>query len=482
MKTKLISIIAVALGLSMGGCQSQSLGGFVKVSEKNPNYTELSDGTPFVAMGYNVCFPRWWDKMSEDECFNMIEDHMRNIHENGGNYVRVWISHPFYEIEDEKAGVYNPKKIARVKRFMDLAQKYNIRVKICLEHFRNIKKYVPNENERGLPRGLFERKAYDGEFKSMAEYFQSEKGKRYFFNRFKVLADMFRDNPNVYAWELWNEFNCTVAKNELCVGWQEEMFERIRKECPNHLVVNSYGSFDGDPSANAYKLYMKDTTNDISPIHRYLDEGANYAICQAPVDVFAGDAIDTIKIIYPNKPAYLAETGGCQPRHSGPIRFYESDKDGIIFHDAFYTPFFRGAAGTGQMWHWDLYIHKNQLWKQIKPFAQLIKNVNPIEENFMPTRLDTKKARVWVLNGKKTILAFVRDNSNDWKSEFIDGKKPVEIVGEKLDFSALVGDRAISKVQVYDLWNGACPTEFEKSAKLTLPIFKRSTAVRIDLK
>ena len=480
MKSKTISIISLALSLLVTGCQSSE--NFVRVSEKNPNYTELSDGTPFVAIGYNLSFPRWWDKMSEEECFNMIEEHLKNIHANGGNYVRVWISHPFYEIEDEKAGVYNPKKIERIKRFMDLAQKYNIRVKICLEHFRNIKKYIPNENEIGLPRGLFERKAYDGEFKSMTEYFTSEKGKRYFLNRFKQLADLFRDNPNVYAWELWNEFNTTAAKNELCVGWQEEMFEHIRKECPNHLVVNSYGSFCSDSSANSYKLYMKNTRNDISPIHRYLDEGAKYGICQAPVDVFAGDAIDTIKIISPNKPAYLAETGGVQPRHTGPIRFYDSDKDGIIFHDAFYTPFFRGSAGTGQMWHWDVYIYKHHLWKHIKPFAEFIRNVNPIEENFTPTRLDTMRTRVWAINGKKTILAFVRDNSNDWKSEFIDGKKPVEIVEEKLDFSEAVGNRTISKIQIYDLWNGACPTDIGKSAKFTLPTFKRSIAVRIDLK
>jgi hypothetical protein len=203
------------------------------------------------------------------------------------------------------------------------------------------------------------------------------------------------------------------------------MFERIRKECPNHLVVNSFGSFDCDSSAKAYKLFMKETTNEIAPIHRYLDEGATYGICQEPVDVFSADAIDTIKIIYPNKPAYLAETGGVQPRHSGPIRFYDMDKDGIIFHDAFYTPFFRGSAGSGQPWHWDVYIHKHGLWKHIKPFSQLVKGVNPIAENFKPTRLDTTKCRVWTIDGKKTILAFVRDSRNYWKSEFVDGKKLV---------------------------------------------------------
>lgn len=87
MKSKTISIISLALSLLVTGCQSSE--NFVRVSEKNPNYTELSDGTPFVAIGYNLSFPRWWDKMSEEECFNMIEEHLKNIHANGGNYVRV---------------------------------------------------------------------------------------------------------------------------------------------------------------------------------------------------------------------------------------------------------------------------------------------------------------------------------------------------------------------------------------------------------
>ncbi|MBQ6535025.1 MAG: hypothetical protein IJI37_07615, partial [Opitutales bacterium] len=82
---------AALCGCASGGAQG---GAFVRVSKDNPNYTELSDGSPYVAMGYNLAFPRYWDKLSEDECFEMIETHLRGISENGGNYIRVWLSHP----------------------------------------------------------------------------------------------------------------------------------------------------------------------------------------------------------------------------------------------------------------------------------------------------------------------------------------------------------------------------------------------------
>ena len=114
--------------------------GFVRVSEKNPNYFELSDSSVYIPLGYNLSFPRFWDKLSEEESFAMIEKHLKNIAENGGNYARIWISHPFYEIEDSRPGVYNPKKFARIDRLVGLAQKYGVRLKICLEHFRNIRK------------------------------------------------------------------------------------------------------------------------------------------------------------------------------------------------------------------------------------------------------------------------------------------------------------------------------------------------------
>ena len=143
---------------------------FVRISERDPNYFELSDNSSYIPLGYNMAFPRFWDKLSEDEAFDMIETHLKNIAANGGNYARVWVSHPFYEIEDSRPGIYNPKKIARIDRLINLAQKYGVRLKICLEHFRNIKKYKPAEKESGLQNSVFQRQSYDGEFADMKEY------------------------------------------------------------------------------------------------------------------------------------------------------------------------------------------------------------------------------------------------------------------------------------------------------------------------
>lgn len=276
---------------------------FVRVSQENPGYFELSDGSAYIPIGYNLCFPQYSSGLSDDECFKNIESHMKNMAENGGNYARIWVSSPFYEIEDEKAGVYNPVKLARIDRVVELAKKYGIRLKICLEHFRNLK-------GGGAVSPFFSRPAYDSEFKNMDEFFPSQKGRDLYFNRFKALFDRYGNDSAVFAWELWNEQNTVKADPKTVKSWQEYMFARIAGVCKKQLIVNSFGSFDSDWSKKSYKLFYSGTANAIAAIHRYLDEGAEYSICQAPADLSASDAVLQMSTILSDRPILLAETGG----------------------------------------------------------------------------------------------------------------------------------------------------------------------------
>lgn len=447
---------------------------FVRVSQKNPGYFELSDGSAYIPIGYNLCFPQYSSGLSDDECFKNIESHMKNMAENGGNYARIWVSSPFYEIEDEKAGVYNPVKLARIDRVVELAKKYGIRLKICLEHFRNLK-------GGGAVSPFFSRPAYDSEFKNMDEFFSSQKGRDLYFNRFKALFDRYGNDSAVFAWELWNEQNTVKADPKTVKSWQEYMFARIAGVCKKQLIVNSFGSFDSDWSKKSYKLFYSGTANAIAAIHRYLDEGAEYSICQAPADLSASDAVLQMSTILSDRPILLAETGAVQPRHSGKWRYYDADKSGAIFHDFFYTPFFCGAAGPGEMWHWDEYIFKHKHWRHMKPFAKIIEGIDIPRQDFKPFRADSKGLRVYALEGKKSILAFVRDSCNDWKSEFEMGKYPRDISSASVDFSNYGKGREIAGVRIFNLWNGEV-LDAEKSLNVKLPVFSRSCAVRIDFK
>ena len=64
---------------------------FVRVSPRDPRYFELSDGRPYIPIGLNMIAP------PGNEGLPGLEAWMEQLQANGGNYIRVWLSNPFFE-------------------------------------------------------------------------------------------------------------------------------------------------------------------------------------------------------------------------------------------------------------------------------------------------------------------------------------------------------------------------------------------------
>ena len=220
--------------------------------------------------------------------------------------------------------------------------------------------------------------------------------------------------------------------------------------------------------------------NDIAQVHRYLDLGARLKICHGPVDVLAADAIRELLSYKPNKPVLLAESGAVEPRHTGPFKLYAKDKTGIILHDVLFAPFFVGAAGTGQIWHWDHYVAKNNLWFQFDRFAETVKGIDPPAEKFQTLMIEHPRLRVYVLKGKQTLLAWCRDKQNDWQIELAQGEPPEVIQNASVDFSACKLPERIKNVQVYDPWSNQWSQSKLIQNRVSLPDFRRSIVIKIQ--
>jgi hypothetical protein len=181
----------------------------------------------------------------------------------------------------------------------------------------------------------------------------------------------------------------------------------------------------------------------------------------------------------PGKPVILAETGAVEPNHSGPSKFYPVDTAGILLHDILFAPFFSGSAGAGMSWHWDSYVDRNNLWFHYNRFNEIVKNINPVTEKFIPTKSETNILRVYKLDGQKTTLIWLRDKSNSWESELRDRQSPMTISGLKLDLKESGINGPIGEVSVYDPWQDKWADLIPEEHKITLPDFKRSLVVRI---
>ncbi|MCX5644977.1 MAG: cellulase family glycosylhydrolase [Phycisphaerae bacterium] len=459
---------------------AQSSQSYVRVSPRDARYFELSNGQPYVPIGLNLIAPPGRD---EKQALAQMEDWMRKLSANGGNYIRLWLSNPFFDVEHDKSGVYDEEKAKRIDAVLALARKYNIRVKMTLEHFRHLgdgKQTWAGKPIHHVSRG--------GPAKDIADFFANPASREQFKKKLDWYAKRYGDDPTIFAWELWNEFNAVQdmwkpeqwQEGGLALNWTRVMLEALHQRFPKNLAVQSLGSFDDARETDMYRTFCLIPKNDIAQVHRYLDLGARLEVCHGPVDILAADAVTTLIQFNSGKPVLLAESGAVEPSHSGPFKLYEQDKAGIILHDILFAPFFAGAAGSGQCWHWDSYVAQNDLWRHFGRFAQAVKDIDPPAERFRPIRIEHPRLRIYLLAGQHTLLAWCRDSQNTWKTELAEGKAPDLLKDQSITLPRDVAPKQPVTVRFYDPWADAWSQGKVEDGKLSLPAFTRSIVFRIE--
>jgi len=184
----------------------------------------------------------------------------------------------------------------------------------------------------------------------------------------------------------------------------------------------------------------------------------------------------------PGRPVILAESGAVEPRHSGPFKLYAKDTHGMILHDILFAPFFAGAAGPGQCWHWDQYVDRNNLWYHFGRFAAAMKDLDPPAEGFKPMLLPHERLRIYALKGERKLWLWCRDKQNTWQTELRDGREPEPLNPMKLDLSAIWTGKSILEARIYDPWKDRWSKGVVDGESVVLPEFSRSLVVQIGVK
>jgi len=466
-------------GLSLG---AEDKAPFVRVSPRDPRYLELSDGTPYIPIGLNVIHP---GKAGGDGTAGLAQlgQWMKALADNGANHLRVWLSIGFFDVEHAKSGVYDEERAKRTDALLALARKHGIRIKMTMEHFREIDPASPRKTWALKP---LHHTSQGGIAASTKDWFDGAASREQFKKKLAWYAARYGSDPIIYGWELWNEVNCVHGGDYM--AWSELMLAELHTLFPQNLAMQSLGSYDGDWGRNAYRRRTLMKGNDVAQVHRYLDLGAQFKVCHGPVDVLAADAVRDLLALKPGRPVILAESGAVERSHSGPFKLYAKDKAGIILHDVLFAPFFAGAAGCGQCWHWDVYVAANDLWWQFGRFAGAVKGLDPPSEGFEPMMLEHPRLRVCALKGKRTTLLWCRDKANTWESELRDGQPPDEVRDATLDVTPLNRVRpttapAEGAVAIaYDPWENRTTPLTLKAGAATLPAFRRSLVLRLTTK
>jgi len=463
-------LIAATLGVILANAQSKR---FIKVSGDNPAYFSYSDGSAYIPVGINMINPSGRYADNPDSAFQEIGEWMKNLATNGGNYVRVWLSQSFWDIE-EKAGVYDEKKAARIDKFIQMARENHLHIKMTLEHFRSV---TMEENPQKWATKFAYHKSNGGPLDSVREYLTTAAGRKLFLDKIDYYKKRYGSDTLFFGWELWNEMNAVKGPEDLVFyEWNETMLKEVKRRFPDNLVMQSLGSFDGEYAKPVYEKIMSMPGNEVAQVHRYLDLGAKMEVCHAPMDVICSSAIKDLQAYRLHKPVILAETGAVEPNHAGPSKYYPKDTAGILLHDILFAPFFTGSAGAGMSWHWESYVHKNNLWYHYGRFKEAIKGIDPLSESLAPSFEETDSLRIYTLNGKKTTLIWVRDKSNNWRTELDEGVAPKMLRGYTIK---LPGGKK-QKITVYDPWKNKWMLVKSKNGILTVPDFKRSVVIRLQ--
>ncbi len=441
---------------------------YVRVSPRDHRYLELTSGAPYIPNGLNMVAPPKAE--SEEASLKVFEEWLSKLSANGGNYIRVWLSNAFWDVEHEKSGVYDEARARLVDRALEMCRQRGIRVKMTMEHFRSV---------GGGPQSWADKPLHHvsngGTAQSMADFFDGEPSRERFRGKIEWYAKRYGDQPVIYGWELWNEVNAVRGGNYL--AWTEAMLLELHRWFPRNLVMQSLGSFDTARARDTYRRHSTMPGNDLAQVHRYLDLGASLDVCKGPADILAANAVRELSSYDPKRPIILAESGAVEPRHSGPFKLYAADRDGVLLHDILFAPFFAGAAGAGQIWHWDSYVAKNNLWYHFGRFAEAVKGIDPAAEGFEPSTVKHDRLRVYVLKGKSTLMAWCRDARSDWMSELRDGRKPETLRGITVD----LGTTAARSARVYDPWANRWTKARLRNGKVKLPPFTRSIVVRAEI-
>ena len=440
---------------------SEASGPFVKVSPRDTRYFEMSDGQPYVPIGLNMIAP------PRDGGLEGMERWFRSLSANRGNFVRIWLSHGYFDVEHAQSGQYDEQKAKEIDKLLAMARRHGIRLKLSMEHFRHL-----GEGRKEFFGKPIHHVDHGGPAASTADFFDSQRCRQQFKRKLAWFADRWGNDPVVFGWELWNEMDCISAGD--WADWTDQMLLELHRLSPENLAMQSLGSFDHASKRPRYQRLCSITANDVLQVHRYLDLGASLEVCHGPVDVLAADAVRELLALGVRKPVFLAESGGVEPSHTGPLRLYEKDTAGIILHDVLFAPFFAGAAGPGHVWHWDAYVDRMDLWHHFSRFAQAIDGVDPPAEGFQPIQLAHPRLRILALRGRNTLLAWCRDPENTWQSELAEGRPPEPIRSASVDLGLPPDWVPSASASFYDPWTEAQGRLTRNGGQVTLPDFSRS--------
>lgn len=319
--------------------------GFIRVNDANRRYFVFDDGTPYFALGHNVCWPNAVSITYD------YDDYYATMAAAGESYSRLWLGpgwSPFSLQHDDALEDFDQRSAWRLDYVLDLAESNGLYVMLCFESFNYLRKSDPYPSWDQTPY----RAEAGGPISEPAEFFTNDEATRWFQNRLRYVIARVGHSPHVLSWQFWNEVDLTEGYDGDVVGaWHQEMAEFVKQiDVYGHLVTTSFANTVGDP-----RVWSVEELDYV--------QSHNYG---AP-DITDVMSHSSAKAELYGRPHMFGEFGA-----DSMAGYLDQDTEGYHLHEGIWASTMSGDAGSASLWWWDNYIRPRNLYHHFRALREFI--------------------------------------------------------------------------------------------------------------
>jgi hypothetical protein len=447
--------------------------GFLRVSPQDSRYLRFDDGTPYLAIGENLC---WYDGRGTFA----YDDWLEKLAAQGVNYIRLWMPSWAFGLEwirrdntgaivSNTLGNYGDRldRAWQLDHVLRRAEELGIYVMLSVQYhgaFSLTANVEWGDNPYNAANG--------GPLTQPNQILTDPTARELFERRLRYVVARWGYSPNVLAFEFWNELNLVAPQHggPSSLAWHQEMAAVIDAFDPyDHLLTTSL-------SATVPSALWSLPEIDFTQMHFYA----------YPVEVDFQQAIPQLlpAVRVPGKPVLVGENG---VDWRGPAETQASDPTAVGFHDALWTGVLAETFGTSMTWWWDNWIDPNDLYFHFGPVATFVEGIAFDAQGFQPggatAAAPGRSLGVLALRGRTVALAWIKNQAHQWFPTGGGGLDPSVVAGASLALDGLAD--GVWRARWIDTYTGADLAVEDAIAAggglvLAAPDFAKDVALRLE--
>ncbi|MBE0638312.1 MAG: PKD domain-containing protein [Bacteroidales bacterium] len=332
-------------------CTNSSHKGFVK---RDGDHLLYDNGNRFLALGTNLAWTEWASG------FTIYNDWLNSLKNNGGNYVKITMAPWIFGLEWGAGSLGNytgrQNRAWGLDWVFEKLQQQNI---YCQFHF-----LVHDELRTDYTTGWNEnpyKSSNGGPCNNPQDFFTNATAKKNYKQKMRYSNARWGYSSYLHSWEVMSETDNTgfySSNYTQTYNWVNEMSDYIRNiDNYDRPVSSGFAWPQNDPN------YWNSSQADYTQSHIY----ANIPDLEMKVYNYSKYYLDRYQ-----KPHIVGEFA----LGHDPSVIYQSDPNGVAFHNVLWSSVFSGSMGSAMSWWWDNYLYPNGFFSYFQPISSLINQAN----------------------------------------------------------------------------------------------------------